>query len=143
MVQRIRKSMTRGIRNNNPGNIRRNGDRWLGEIEGKDRSFKTFESMAWGARAMFHLLDNYRIFYGCDTLEKLIGRWAPPVENDTEKYVSFVSERSNVPRNCKISTTNRNVMIPVVQAMIRMENGTDVSMVDIESGWQLFQKYKK
>ena len=135
--------MTRGIRNNNPGNIRLTEDRWRGEIDGNDLSFKTFETMAWGIRAMFHLLNNYRILYGCDTLEELVGRWAPSVENDTQGYVAFVSERSVVSSNGKISTTDRNVMIPVVCAMIRMENGVDVSIEDIEEGWRLFWKYKK
>lgn len=135
--------MTRGIRNNNPGNIRHDGVRWRGEISGDDPSFKIFETMAWGIRAMFHLLNNYRVLYGCDTLEKLVGRWAPPVENDTERYVSFVAERSKVQRDRKILTTNKDVMIPVVRAMIRMENGVDVSMEEIEMGWRLFQEYKK
>ena len=93
--------MTRGIRNNNPGNIRLTEDCWRGEIDGNDRSFKTFETMAWGIRAMFHLLNNYRILYGCDTLEKLVGRWAPPVENNTQGYVSFVSTRSEYPKTTK------------------------------------------
>lgn len=135
--------MTRGIRNNNPGNIRLDGVQWRGEITGKDGQFKTFETMAWGIRAMFHLLNNYRILYGCDTLEKLVGRWAPLVENNTQGYVSFVSARSGVPQDNKISTTDPNVMIPVVRAMIRMENGVDVPMEDIEEGWRLFWKYKK
>ena len=92
---------------------------------------------------MFHLLNNYRILYGCDTLEEVVGRWAPPVENNTQGYVSFVSTRSGVPQDNKISTTDPNVMIPVVRAMIRMENGVDVPMEDIEEGWRLFWKYKK
>ncbi len=135
--------MARGIRNNNPGNIRHDGVRWRGEIIGNDMSFKTFETMAWGIRAMFHLLNNYRVLYGCDTVEKLVGRWAPAIENDTEGYVAFVAERSKVQRHSEISTTDRDVMIPVVRAMIRMENGTDVSMKDLVLGWKLFLMYNK
>ncbi|HJB84111.1 MAG TPA: structural protein P5 [Candidatus Alistipes merdigallinarum] len=135
--------ISRGFRNNNPGNIRHDKDLWRGEITGEDKLFKTFETMAWGIRAMFHLLNNYRVLYGCDTLEKLIGRWAPPVENDTERYLSFVSEQSGVAKNGKIATTEREVMVPVVQAMIRMENGVDVPLKEIEAGWRLFLEYKK
>lgn len=134
--------MTRGIRNNNPGNIRHDGVRWKGEVYGTDKEFKTFNTMAWGIRAMFHLLNNYRILHGCDTLEKMINRWAPPVENDTKGYVSFVSERSGVSKSSQITTTNRDVMIPIVRAMIRMENGTDVPESYITEGWDLFIKNK-
>lgn len=135
--------ISRGFRNNNPGNIRHDGVRWRGEVPGNDRSFKMFETMGWGIRAMFHLLHNYRVLYGCDTVEKLVSRWAPPVENDTDRYVSFVSEQSGVPKDSKISTINRNVMIPVIQAMIRMENGEEVPIEEIETGWKLFLEYRK
>ena len=54
-------SNARGIRNNNPGNIRKDGSVWRGEVAGPDKSFKTFETMAWGIRAIYHLLNNYRL----------------------------------------------------------------------------------
>ena len=47
-------SNARGIRNNNPGNIRKDGSVWRGEVAGPDKSFKTFETMAWGIRAIYH-----------------------------------------------------------------------------------------
>lgn len=41
------KKVTRGLRNNNPGNIRINTDVFQGEITpSKDKSFKQFRSMA-------------------------------------------------------------------------------------------------
>jgi len=36
----------RGYRNNNPLNIRRSADNFLGELRGDDESFKIFASMA-------------------------------------------------------------------------------------------------
>lgn len=42
----------RGLRNNNPGNIRINDDLFQGEVRpSKDKSFKQFETMAYGYRA--------------------------------------------------------------------------------------------
>ena len=88
-------SNARGIRNNNPGNIRKDGSVWRGEVAGPDKNFKTFETMAWGIRAIYHLLNNYCLLYGCDTIEKMIRRWAPPEDgNDTESYISTVSNLS-------------------------------------------------
>lgn len=114
--------MTRGLRNNNPGNIRKDGTHWKGEVEpSRDAAFKQFESMAWGYRAMFKCLNTYSRKYGLDTIRKTISRWAPPSENDTEAYIRTVSELSGVPENGRITATNRDVMIPIVAAMSRVE----------------------
>ena len=131
--------MTRGLRNNNPGNIRHDEVKWKGEINGSDRSFKTFQSMEWGIRAIFHLLNNYRLLYGKDTIESLISRWAPSNENDTQAYIDTVSKLSGVPATAKITTTNKDVMIPIVSAMIRVENGShSIPMSTLNAGWDLF-----
>lgn len=130
--------MSRGIRNNNPGNIRHDGIRWKGEIIGTDTSFKTFESMAWGVRAIFHLIRNYRYLHGLDTIEKIIRRWAPENENNTEAYVDIVSQRSLIPKTSVVSATDRDTMIQIVAAMIFVENGKDIPLADINSGWELF-----
>ena len=134
----------RGIRNNNPGNIRKNGTQWLGEVPGNDKSFKTFESMAGGIRAIYHLLNNYSRLYGCNTIEKIINRWAPPEEdnNDTESYIRTVSDLSGVPRTSRLTTTNRSVMEPIVKAMIKVETGTVVSESDYKQAWDLFIRHQ-
>ena len=132
--------MSRGLRNNNPGNIRLDGVHWKGEVEpSQDREFKQFETMAWGYRAMFQCLNTYYRKYGLDTIRKMISRWAPPDDgNHTGNYVKAVSERSGVPADGRITTTNRDVMIPIVAAMSRVENGVEAKMTDVEAGWKLF-----
>lgn len=52
----------RGIRNNNPGNIRW-GDEWKGlvpETQRTDKSFCQFKSAEYGIRAMIIILRNYQ-----------------------------------------------------------------------------------
>ena len=50
----------RGIRNNNPLNIRRSTDRWEGaREEQKDKSFVQFKTMAYGYRAAWLILQSY------------------------------------------------------------------------------------
>jgi len=88
----------RGIRNNNPLNIRHNADVFQGEIKGNDISFKTFETMPYGYRAAFVTLHTY-LKRGWNNIEKIIIRWAPPIENDTEKYIANVEKWSGVPRD--------------------------------------------
>lgn len=136
--------MTRGLKNNNPGNIRHSATRWQGEIEvsenneGLDASFKTFMTMAYGYRAMFKLLHNYAVIYNLHTLEQMISRWAPPSENNTRAYISAVSLWSGVASSVKIDTTNPLTMIAVVSAMSRMENGVAANIVEVNKGWELF-----
>lgn len=136
-------AISRGLRNNNPLNIEKTkgGNPWLGEIvPSADSRFAQFKSMAYGYRAAFKLLNNYQRNYGLDSIRKMISRWAPSNENHTDAYVETVSNRSGVPANSRITTTNRDVMVPIVAAMSYVENGEEARMADVEAGWELFIK---
>ena len=133
------KRKSRGLRNNNPGNIRKNGIVYQGEIvPSKDEAFKQFTTMAYGYRAMFVVLHTYQRKYGINTIADMIIRYAPAIENHTTEYIRAVAEASGVPSTSHITTTNADVMIPVVAAMSRVENGTPAVMKDVEAGWKLF-----
>ncbi len=130
--------MSRGLRNNNPGNIRRTTVRYKGEVPSSDREFKAFCAPEWGYRAMFVLLHTYRVKHRLDTIRKMIGRYAPSSENDTPAYVKFVASRSKLPTDEPIDTLLREQMIPLVSAMSRIENGMEADIADISAGWGLF-----
>lgn len=130
--------MTRGYRNCNPGNIRNSPVRYLGEKESTDIAFKQFESMAWGFRAMFVLLDTYRMRHGLKTLQQMIERYAPPSENDTTGYVSYITRRTRIADISTVDTHSEKQMIPLVTAMAAMENGSDPDAEDVRKGWELF-----
>lgn len=131
--------MSRGLRNCNPGNIRRSGVRYRGEVTpSRDAAFKQFESMAWGYRAMFVVLHTYRVRYGLDTPEKMIGRYAPPSENDTGAYVAAVAARAGVAPREPVDTLARAPMTAIVAAMSRVENGVDAVDEEVAAGWELF-----
>lgn len=133
------KTIARGLRNNNPGNIRLNGISYEGEIApSKDKSFKQFQSMAYGYRAMFVVLHTYARKYGINTIEGMISRYAPASENHTRKYIDAVSEGSGVSATSHLTSTNADVMIPIVAAMSRVENGVPAVMADVEAGWKMF-----
>ena len=129
--------LPRGLRNNNPGNIRRNSDVFQGEKTSSDKEFKQFKSMAYGYRAVFKILSNYYRNYKLDTIRKMIGRWAPPKENHTEKYIQFVSDYAGIPADDLINVNNRDLMIRIVAGMSCMENGKDADMSDVIAGWNL------
>lgn len=79
----------RGIRNNNPGNIRL-GNNWKGEKPGEDTAFETFTSVEYGIRAIFKLIDTYISKYNLETIQGIISRFAPPHENATANYINAV-----------------------------------------------------
>ena len=87
----------RGIRNNNPLNIRK-GNNWKGERPHQtDKAFEEFQSMEFGIRAGFIILRKYiNGYFGLtakhNTIEKIIRRWAPPSENATQNYIDFVAK---------------------------------------------------
>jgi len=111
----------RGIRNNNPGNIR-HGDSWQGLApEQPDSAFCTFVSPAYGIRAMGRILRNYQRKYGLNTVRGIISRWAPPTENDTEAYVLHVAEKLGVGADDAIDVDS--LLAPLVGAIIHHENG--------------------
>lgn len=80
---------TLAYKNNNPFNIRYNSsNRWQGLVS-NNRGFCKFESLSFGVRAGFVLLYRY-LQHGINTPSKIIHRFAPPTENDTETYISNV-----------------------------------------------------
>lgn len=129
--------LPRGLRNNNPGNIRRNSDMFQGEVNpSRDKEFKQFKTMAYGYRAMFKILSNYYRKYSLTTIRKMIGRWAPKNENNTDAYVSLVSSYSGIGPDDLISF-DREQMIRIVAGMSCVENGREAVMSDVISGWNL------
>lgn len=131
--------MSRGLRNNNPGNIRLGSFRYRGEkAESSDTAFRQFESIEWGYRAMFVLLHTYAVKHGCHTLRKIINRYAPPIENHTDNYIRRVAYATHLSPDERISTTDAATMVAIVAAMSEVENGVNADMSEVWRGWELF-----
>ncbi len=96
----------RGLRNNNPLNIRHSADVFKGEIYGDDDDFKRFQALAYGYRAAFVILATYRT-RGIDRMRKIISRWAPPSQNHTEWYIQTVERLSGVISKNSVAHTGR------------------------------------
>lgn len=83
----------RGLRNNNPLNIRWDGrTQWQGQSGADADGFVVYESPEYGYRAGRRILASYRA-RGVDTLQGIVNAWAPPVENDTGSYIDHVVAR--------------------------------------------------
>ena len=132
--------MSRGVRNCNPGNIRCSKTRYKGErYPSRDSEFKEFESMAYGYRAMFVLLDTYSRRYGLCTIRQMLNRYAPPSENFTEGYIRFVSEKTGIAPDEIVNSRAARDMVPIVAAMSQIEKGIPAVMADVHRGWELFE----
>lgn len=130
----------RGLRNCNPGNIRKSKTIYKGEIEpSTDSAFKQFKTIAYGYRAMFVLLHYYYTKLGLRTICKMIGRYAPPRENNTDAYVRTVSKMANYPADKDIDITNRDLFVGIVAAMSKVENGRNAVLSDVIDGWSLYK----
>lgn len=134
----------RGIRNNNPGNIR-NSDvtGWKGEVTAdakKDNAFEEFKDMAHGYRALIKLLQNYRRKHGCQTIADFIGRWAPRTENNTSGYIASVCREMQVPTTFVPDVDDKGTMCALAAAISQMENGIPAVRADVEAGWELLDE---
>jgi hypothetical protein len=129
------KSLPRGIRNNNPGNIRKSGDAWQGLADIQpDTEFFSFADPVYGIRALAKILRNYRDRYGLNTVQGIINRWAPPVENNTGAYVRMVASKVGVAPTEPL-TWDAGQMRRLVSAIIQHENGQNpYSMATITDG---------
>lgn len=124
-------SVTRGIRNNNPGNIERNpANAWQGRMpadrmtaaQKAEPRFEVFASASWGIRALAILLINYFDRYGCNTVFAIINRWAPAIENDTSAYVAAVAQAVRVDPHAALNLHDYAVLCPLLQGIIAHEN---------------------
>ena len=131
--------ISRGLRNNNPGNIRLGSFKYKGEkAKSSDSAFRQFESVEWGYRAMFVLLHTYATKHKCRTLREIINRYAPPLENFTDGYIRCVANATHLSADEPISTTDGATMTAVVAAMSAVENGVAADMNAVWQGWKLF-----
>ncbi len=133
---------TRGVRNHNPGNIRRvRGVNWQGAAtEQNDAEFLTFISAEMGVRALIRTLLTYFKQHKLRTVRGIINRWAPPIGDrngsapgggytqNTAAYIDAVcrdigrSLGRTVNADERLDIDSVAVMRPLVVAIIAHEN---------------------
>lgn len=124
----------RGIRNNNPGNIRKSHEPWRGLLptdDQTDSAFFRFSSPEWGIRAIAVILRTYQSKYKLGTVRALIQRWAPETENDTSTYVDAVAKAVGASPDEPIDLRDAGDMRGMVLAIIRHENGEQPYSMDV------------
>lgn len=134
----------RGIRNNNPGNLRKGSD-WNGEqpvenmtpAQAAEKAFEVFSCPAYGIRALTKLLLTYQLRYGLDTINEILNRYAPDIENDTSAYARHVSEMTGFGVDESVDLREPEIMKAFLIAIITHENGSNPYTYEIEDGMVL------
>ena len=131
----------RGIRNDNPLNIRRTKDRWTGMRERQtDKTFVQFTARVYGYRAAFVLLKNY-IGKGKDTIGKIIAKWAPSSDgNNTQSYINYVSKSTGINASHALKFEDKNDLVEIVRSMAHMESGIIEDKAIIEQAYEMARK---
>ena len=118
---------TRGMKINNPCNIRISSASWQGKITpSSDTAFEQFSEVTYGIRAACVIFLNYQRFHGLRCTAELISRWAPPSDhNPTNSYIDYVSKYCGVNRYDPVNLHDPKFMLKFISAVIHQEQGCD------------------
>lgn len=118
------KPIPRGVRNNNPGNIRLSRSHWQGLCEvQRDPSFCQFDDYIHGLRAIAVLLYIYVVVDDVTTVSDIVARWAPASENNTHAYVADVCQRTGLRPNHAVDVVAGTDLAKMAQALCEHECG--------------------
>lgn len=125
----------RGIRNNNPLNLRRTNIVWKHEkIDVSDNEFEEFDSLMWGLRAGLRNMRT-KIQQGYKTLGSLVSVWAPPSENNTSNYIEIVSKETGY-ESIQDLEFEKDFMFPIVKSMCKIESKLELTRKLYEEAWE-------
>lgn len=108
----------RGIRNNNPGNLRSWGD--TPRVDG----FARFATPEAGLAAMIKNLQVQQSKHGLNTIAGIIGKWAPSSENETGSYVNSIAKQTGFGAHQPLDLTDKRTVAPLISSMIRHEGNS-------------------
>lgn len=110
----------RGLRNNNPGNLRYAGQTGA---TADAQGFAVFPSLAAGIQAANRQLDLYAA-RGVNTIGEIVKRWAPSSENDTGAYVGRLTKTLGIGADQQLTPADRQRLL---QALFNQGEGNRVA----------------
>lgn len=121
--------LSRGIRNNNPGNLNFAGQKGATLESGPNARFASFPTMLEGIAA----LDRQVMLYlkrGKNTIDQIIDIYAPSSDgNNTSSYKSYLAQYTGLGVKEKIDGSNFEIMRKLIQGIINHENGDAARVV--------------
>lgn len=118
--------MDLNYKNYNPLNIRATDTDWLGKT-GSNKGFEVFSNPEYGYRAAAKNLYTSNTKYNNRSVRDLITRWAPPNENNTEKYIDVVSTDLGVDPDADLGNLESNPELTkkLLKSMTKMEGANN------------------
>lgn len=119
------RDVPRGIRNNNPGNLRPSSSyKWLGQAGVDEGNYLIFDTPDNGLRAAAKNLLNQQRKHGLRTVRDIITKYAPAADNnDTQAYILAVSDELGVAATDPLDLGQSDQLAAFLRAVIRHENG--------------------
>ncbi|EKH9241320.1 lytic transglycosylase [Salmonella enterica subsp. enterica serovar Newport] len=123
-AQSARRRYPKGIRNNNPGNLRFAGQ--SGAMN-DGSGFAAFDSPLEGLIALKNQLMRY--FTGktfgrkLQTIRDIISHYAPKNENDTDAYIQAVAAMMHISPDAALNLQNPQMMQALMNSIVQYENG--------------------
>ncbi|EPV1274833.1 lytic transglycosylase domain-containing protein [Escherichia coli] len=115
--------LSRGIRNNNPGNLNFAGQKGATLESGPNARFASFPTMLEGIAALDRQVRLY-LKRGKNTIDQIIDIYAPSSDgNNTSSYKSYLSQYTGLGVKEKIDGSNFEIMRKLIQGIINHENG--------------------
>ena len=127
----------RGLRNNNPLNIRKSSNNWLGKVtQNTDGCFEQFATIEYGLRAAFlnirTIVRRIRATFFTATVAQLVHVWAPASDgNNEDTYCRTIFEKSSIRSSAEVNIANKDFMCRLVQAMCWVEVGCEIPLQTI------------
>ena len=106
-----------GLRQNNPGNLRSWGSNPV------ENGFARFGTPEAGLSAMAQQIGLYGNRDGLHSINGILGKYAPPNENNTGAYAAAVSKDTGFDPSAQLNTNDPKVLAPLLSAMVKHEQG--------------------
>lgn len=139
-------ALPRGIRNNNPGNLRP-GPAWQGvaglDTAPPDPPYLRFVDPEHGVRALARTLISYRERHGIDTLAAVFARWAPVGDgNDPDAYAAVVAQALGQDMATPIDLRDPVILAALAAAITHQENG-GAPGTGADGAWYPVETYRR
>lgn len=117
-------TQSRGLRNNNPGNIKwSSANNWVGQTGRDDAGFVIFDKPDNGVRALSRVLDSYERA-GVNTIDAIVRRYtAGDSQLAQANYSAFLQSRLGVAGNFVLNKFLHRY--PLIAGIIQFENGSN------------------
>jgi len=125
----VRREGTRAWRNNNPGNIEYGEFARSQGAVGSDGRFAVFPTYEEGRAAKRSLLFESSSYKNL-SIEDAINRYAPPTENNTNRYTAAVAAAAGVPAGTPMSSLSplqRNMVLDAMEAVEGFKPGSETT----------------